>query len=301
LKTIDGSNCLRWTYWKAKPFAYFPEELQSALNSLPHVSLCINNYTYPGDFGPYTAGHTMSIPATNLVSLTAWSMGNVAHVEPLQDLLVASQRLETLTLNYIPHPFCPTRGRLPPIRRLALQVALWSYTMDDVNKIWDFSQLEDLEIPWHKLGSFLESVSPEDLCRLKRLRVDESCWERDWKGPEEAKRYRETVTRQLQKLLEGRHDFEELDIKCLLSLFDISLVARQSRSLRVLKLFDTASFEIGWLFPTVSLGSLRMLQTSCIYINTLSLGMNIIGDEVRGLLYVILFRNQLNFHRLPPS
>jgi len=301
LKAFDGSNCLRWTYWKAKPFAYFPEKLQSALNSLPHVSLCINNYKYPGDFGPYTAGHTMSIPATNLVSLTAWSMGNVAHVEPLQDLLVASQRLETLTLKYIPHPFSPTRGRLPPIRRLALPGTLWLYTLNDINKIWDFSQLEDLEIPWHILGSFLESVSPEDLCQLKRLRVGESILKKDWREPGEAKRYQETLTHQLQILLEGRHDFEELDIKCLLSLFDISLIARQSRSLQVLKLFDTAHCEMEGPFPTVSLSSLRMLQTSCIYINSLDLGMNIIGDEVRSLPYVILFKNQLNFHRLPPS
>ena len=274
-EAFGGFNSLRWTYWEAKPKAYFPEKLQGVLNILSRVRLCVDNYTFPTDYGypGYdTAGHTRSIPAANLISLTAWTSGRGAVVEPLQDLLVASHCLETLTFKDMPGVFSPMRGRIPPIRRLALPGMIWPYTVNDVNMIWDFSRLEDLEIRWHVLGPFLESVTPKDLCQLKRLHVDKVYAENDRLDKGEGKRYQKTVTRLLRNLLEVHCGFEDLDIKCLLHEFDISLIARQGRSLRVLKLLDSGGFYIGEQFPALSLSSLWMLQNSCLRINTLVLG-----------------------------
>jgi hypothetical protein len=175
----------------------------------------------------------------------------------------------------------PDGGRLPPIK--ALTLPYWDDTSESANRIWDFSLLEDLEISWSGFRQFLKAVSPEDLGKLKRFRVDDTSWEPQSSLLDKSKFETELFTEQLQTLLKGRPDFQELDIRCLLSLFDMSLIARQGQSLRVLTILDLAGFEMEGMFPTMSLSDLRILQQSCTRITKLDIGINVIGNEVRVL------------------
>jgi hypothetical protein len=271
-------------------YPHFPESLRAVLKTLPHVGLCIDNYRYPGCPGPQAALHTMSIPAASLVSFTAYTMINVAIVEPLQDLLVASRRLDTLIFKVRPQSFNAERGKFPAIRRLVLSSGEnWLYTPEDTLKIWDFSRLEELEISWNIAAPFLESVPLQELSGLKRLEIDNSCWSCYWHlQPGQREPYTAEITRLLGTLLSHCHRLETLDIKCELNSIDISLISNQRDSLQVLRLFDVVSFETEGHVPTLSLTHLEMLQSSCARLSTLALGINRNGEEVRFYFWLSL-------------
>lgn len=237
-----------------------------------------------------------SFPPANLVSFKGLATGRGGSLDALQEFLAASPRLQTLAFTFL-DTFRPEKGRLPPINSLTLPT--WKYNRENATRIWDFSRLQDLEIRWCDFGPFLNAVSPEDLGQLKRFRVDNSCWEWSWVA--EIYSEKESLTRLLEALLKGRHDFQELDIRCLLSLFDMSLIAGQGQSLLVLKIFDLAGFEMEGSFPTVSLSDLRMVQRSCTRITTLHIGINVIGGKVSLSLpdpLLILSNTEVLFDRL---
>jgi hypothetical protein len=244
----------------------------------------------------------MSIPAASLISFTASFVSNTACVEPLQDLLVASHRLDTLIFKNIPHPFNAARGRLPPIKKLLLSgIYRWLDTPEDTPKTWDFSRLEELDISWHTVVSFLESVPLKDLSRLKRLEIDDSCWDDYWQRyPGPGEHYNADATRLLRELLMLCHHFERLDIKCQLNSLDISLITSQGDSLRALRIFDFVTFETEGHVPTLSpTTDLEMLQSSCPRLTTLALGMSRIEQEVCGLFHAFLFILMWNLVKLP--
>jgi len=260
---------------------YFPEKLKKLLEESPDVGLNIHRCVYD-QFLPGAVSQIRSIPATNLRSFKVSALGQSGYYtspHAFQDLLVASTRLETLKFLFI-LPFHPGSGRLPPIKSLALPTMPWNYSPDDVKRIWNFSRLQDFDIPGHVLRPFLESVPLEDLNQLKRLRVDDSCWPSGWPDPVEQYSKDEALTRLLSKLLQNRCDFQELDIRCLLGLFDMSLITKQGHSMMALKLLDLAGFEGEGIFPTISLNDLKMVQHSCVRITKLDTGINIIGGEV---------------------
>lgn len=60
----------------------------------------------------------------------------------------------------------------------------------------------------------------------------------------------------------------------------MSLITRQGRSLKALKLLDLAGFEGEGILPTISHNDLGMVQRSCIRITKLDIGVNVIGGEV---------------------
>ena len=62
--------------------------------------------------------------------------------------------------------------------------------------------------------------------------------------------------------------------------FDMSLIAKQGHSLRVLTILDLAGFEMEGMFPTLSLSDLRIVQQSCTRITKLDISVNVIRDEV---------------------
>jgi hypothetical protein len=222
-----------------------------------------------------------SFPAANLVSLTVNILPRSGPVHNLQKFLAASTRLQTLTFVSMIH-FIQEGVRLPAIK--ALTLPYWCDTSETAHRIWDFSRLEDLEITWSGFRQFLKAVSPEDLGNLKRFRVDDSSWEPQLGFLDMTKFETELFTGQLQMLLKGRHDFQELDVRCLLRLFDISLIANQGQSLRILTILDLAGFEMEGMFPTISLSDLTMVQQSCTRITKLDISVNVIGDKV-GILF----------------
>ncbi|KAH8769324.1 hypothetical protein BGZ57DRAFT_1006225 [Hyaloscypha finlandica] len=275
----------------------FPQRLKKVLEESPNLGLNVAYCGYKSDYivnlfhdGPIeVASAVRSFPAANLLSFTVSILAQSGPVNNLQEFLAASTRLQTLRFESMDR-FLPDGGRLPPIK--ALTLPYWDDTSESASRIWDFSLLEDLEISWSGFRQFLKAVSPEDLGKLKRFRVDDTSWEPQSSLLDKSKFETELFTEQLETLLKGRNDFQELDIRCLLSLFDMSLIAKQGQSLRVLTILDLAGFEMEGIFPTMSLSDLKILQQSCTRIAKLDIGINVIGNETISFLNIIAgFRN----------
>ncbi|PVH89447.1 hypothetical protein DL98DRAFT_524225 [Cadophora sp. DSE1049] len=258
----------------------FPPVLWTMLSESPQVGLSITEFSYWSDH-PETVSKTQSVPSANLVSFKVNASGQSGSVDALQDLLVASRRLQTLIFTFI-FPFLPANGRLPPIKHLILPEGTnWKYTPEAAQEIWDFSRLEVLQLPWRDLSPFLESVSPEQLGQLRYLRVDDSCWERSFLITPNEKYLQDKACTELQQaLLETKDGFEELDIRCLLDMFDMSLIAKQGQFLRKLTILDVTGFEGAGTFPTVSRDDLDMIRCYCTRINQLDIGVNMFEDEI---------------------
>jgi hypothetical protein len=235
------------------PSEYFPASFKQVLEKTPNVNLILSYLSYE-NHDPRMVSRFQFIPASNVVSITDSKYSCLHHTNQfasaLQDFLVSAKRLRTLSFNWV-LPFDPTRGRLPPIEHLVLPTMKWCYSAHYVERLWDFSLLQELQLPWFVLEGFLGSVRPELLSQLKCLRLIEcrlapSAWNID-----SAAKYNNAnqFTKLLEKLFISRHDYEVLDIRCLLDSFDMSIIAQQGRSLRTLKLLDLTDFEPEVIFP----------------------------------------------------
>jgi hypothetical protein len=253
--------------------------LKQILEQSSGLNLVTPKFCYWSDL-PRITEQVQSIPAANLVSFTVIASGRNGFSDALQDLLVSARRFETLAFMFI-LPFSPERGTLPPIKRLSLPSMVWDYSPEDVERIWDFSLLQELDIPWHVLRQFLQSVSPKTLGHLKQIRVDDTCWESPYIGTHFDRFTKgKTFTKRFETLFQDRYDFQVLDIRCLLDIFDTSLIAQQGQSLGMLKFLDLSGFEADGFFSTISLSDFDLIQESCTRITKLDIGVNIIGGEV---------------------
>ncbi|KAH6684569.1 hypothetical protein B0J14DRAFT_573152 [Halenospora varia] len=295
---------LTWIYRPQTSAICFPRELQDCLRILPDVALHVTNYLNPQTPPPLYEEDAMLLPEGNLVSLTATALMTgipdgrpLIDRKPLNDLLVASRNLETLIITQTVAPFSAAKGRLPPIKKLELPIQFWSPPIPaEMNEIWDFSRLEELDIPWANLSDFLGFVPLKAFAALKCFRIDDRCWMHRrlrFEAPDEL-RDNELATQQIQALLESKSDFTELKLKCLLSMFDISCISRQT-TLRKLELLDIQGSELFWManmFPTISLYELRLIRSCCLRITSLALGFHVKGRRADSFLTTIAqFRN----------
>jgi hypothetical protein len=149
----------------------FPLSVEKCLQSeLPHVRVHITCPEKAQDekivIGPN------SLPKSQLVSLDL-SQGTVIHPWDegcFNDLIVSSKALRDLRLR-IDFEFSPAKGKLPPITTLLLRKSSWLYTPDEVPKIWDFSNLEELTLVSVDIDRFLSSVSATMFPSLMKLNL----------------------------------------------------------------------------------------------------------------------------------
>ena len=111
------------------------------------------------------------------VRAPAQEEGNVSpptlHERQVRKFLVACSKLENLILYFISRDaFAEDGGVLPAIKRLVLHDLFWSHTQESVSRTWDFSKLEALhfETASGGLNSFLQSVDPESMLKLKKVK-----------------------------------------------------------------------------------------------------------------------------------
>ncbi|KAH7348452.1 hypothetical protein BKA65DRAFT_476866 [Rhexocercosporidium sp. MPI-PUGE-AT-0058] len=211
------------------------------------------------------------------------------YTPPLQEFLASCTNLETLHLHDLMGVFEPDKGRLPPIQKLIMSPFQWQHTAEEAALIWDFSRLEDLEIPWKTLDFLSGSAPLPNFKRLRRLKIEHT-----WQGPDLSRPVEEVsenikCTQFLDSILmqAPEDQFEYLDIKCHLPSFSISAITRHGQSLRVLKLLDTSGYEVdGYITPTITVLDLNTLQCSCPNITNLTLGVNIVSPQKPPKLYV---------------
>lgn len=207
--------------------------------------------------------HIASIPTANLAGLSMcrlFSRGRDVH-EVLAELVTSSPNLESLELFRMTSKFYGSR-RLPPIKHLSLSRSNWTYTTDEVSRIWDFSRLETLRITEKSLSvNFMKSVHGKTLPCLKRLTIE---------------MIRGLPATEDQLEMVGRFLLEtpqllEIHLTIALCSAPIASIARHS-SLRSLKLNDrnwkTMRGEVAGM---ITVSDLEVLQTSCKHLVELTL------------------------------
>ena len=152
--------------------------------------------------------------------------------------------------------------------------------MKETQLLWDFSRLEDLQVPLHILGHMAQSMSLSSFSRLHRLKV-----EHVWVGidMDDYIMYHDTRTQFLNSVMHHvpANQIEEIDLKCHLPSLSIHALSRHGHSLQVLHLLDASGFEVdGTVTPTTSITDLEILRSTCPNLKVATLGINVQSADV---------------------
>ena len=178
-------NEFRWNHGHTDFAVAFPPAIRKVLEvDKPQLSLHLKGFynQKPGDAKARMSPDFSAVPRSNLVSFSTDCGYWTHHLSMLQQVLVASKQLSTLSVmaggKYYPrHPSTITQftvqdGLLPPIKSLTIAGA-WKYTKEDIPQIWDFSKLESLHIRDRCVHGFLMSVPGNLVAGIRTLRIDD--------------------------------------------------------------------------------------------------------------------------------
>ncbi|KAF5719208.1 hypothetical protein FGLOB1_1284 [Fusarium globosum] len=219
---------------------------------------------------------TRSIPSELLASLKLANPMPVlsTRLNSLKQLLVQSRQLKALRYEDRGQGTCfkfSPGERMPPIVNLMLRSYDWSHTAEDVQKHWDFSKIQSLELISVPIFNFLRSVPFRDFSALHTLHVE------DYSAHLSDKR--EDATIGLNLLVKDHIEaLEILNMTCHTRLLQLESIAAHQRSLQVLRLRDHVGFsEDDQKCPTlapVDLAQLgQQLKAICVFpaVHTLTL------------------------------
>ncbi|KAM0235583.1 hypothetical protein ACHAP5_009669 [Fusarium lateritium] len=214
-----------------------------------------------------------SIPAELLVSLKLANPAPVlsTRLQALKQLLVQATHLNTLCyedrgqgtcLNFSPGE------RMPPVSSLLLRSYDWHHTTEDVQKHWDFSDIQSLELISVPIFNFLSSVSFQDFAELRTLHVE------DYSAHLSDKREDATIGLNLM-VKDHIKALEILYITCHTRLFQLEAISAHRNSLRVLRLRDHIGFsEDDQKCPTLAPVDLAELSRQLRFVHTLELDLD---------------------------
>ncbi|KAL2064232.1 hypothetical protein VTL71DRAFT_4726 [Oculimacula yallundae] len=308
---VDGID---WACGHEVMWCYFPEPMRRLVETKwPRVKISNRHLDYPTATGAGTILPTF--PARNLVEVSIFCRQRSVNMTALQRYLTQCVQLKKLNLCDTQEAFHVKDGRLPPskipgglvnsqirtptnctqVRQLRLDTYTWPYLTDSVQHIWDFAQLQELEVCWEILGPVSQSISPEHFSRIRFLTLKYE-WKEIVIPLDEQIKYHKTRTTFLNSILEQapRDQIEKLEVKCHLLSFSMTALARHGFSLRVLTLLDISGFEVnGSITPTTTLSDLTILQSTCQRLAEITLGVNLsISEDLPAFVKILSsFRN----------
>jgi hypothetical protein len=300
--------------WGQSELSHMPQVLSNLISSRG-FRLHIPQIAFGVSLGSRAQYHLESIPAENLVSIKAvqanWQW-NYAGGRSFNNVLAKCKNLEALTLVDTDLRFFRFhRGRLPPVRRLRLENCHRNYRPDHFNRIWDLSQLEDLQIGYEYLHSFLANGRFTQVVGLKKLEI----WKGVWKRPLWHPKPPSDISNMLEVVLGNSPNLERLEVGgCNVQSLPMAAIAKLA-GLRVLKIRDFVEqwevqrargniecevFEDGsstqpqcssnMQFPSIPLKSLELIQQSCPFITELDLGIDREQNNVNASDYLYCCR-----------
>ncbi|PVH78123.1 hypothetical protein DL98DRAFT_573371 [Cadophora sp. DSE1049] len=226
---LDGCQRLETIRWMLqKPM---PQSLSRLISQKqPHVSLILDRYLCPLE-AEDEAQLALSYPAANVVSIVFVAAFS-PNVSGLHNLLRAASSIKSITMTSQRGRFNPASGPLPAIRYFSVPVDRWRIEREDVIRLWDFSQLEHLEM--RDLDSFLRTVQPDYFPRLrtfKGFRYDHRV------RPSSNDHHQEKTAILLNQFLTALPLLKFIDVSTMLNRFDISSFSNKP-ALRSLRLCD---------------------------------------------------------------
>lgn len=191
----------------------------------------------------------------------------------LKQLLLLSRRLETFHYedrgqgtNF---KFSPSE-RMPALKELVLKSYDWNHSREDVNRNWDFSRLESLDLVSVPIFNFLVSVNFSDLANLQRLHCEDY-------SAHQATDKRQDATRGLHLLVKKHiRALHSLSLTCHISSFPLDGILAHASTLRSLRFRDHVGFgEEDRRCPTLWPADLETLGRQLPFVHTLEIDMDI--------------------------
>lgn len=214
----------------------------------------------------------------------------------LKDLLIASSKLETF--HYIDrgqgtHFKFEPGERMPAFKNLSMKCYDWNHEQADVNRHWNFTQLESLELHYVPLYPFLSSVNFNMFHNMRELRLD------DYSAHLADQRGEATVL--LHKLV--RDHLRDLRVLCITvhtRLFPLDAITMHAKTLEELRFRDHVGFgEDDCRCPTLWADDVIILSEALVNIRRLELDMDTaLCEPVDFLRALCKFRklNNLTLH-----
>lgn len=266
---FSSSPHIRWSWWDrdTDPLP-IPKVLGDVIRTKwPKAELHIVGYPWSLDLDLITP----SIPRTNIVSITTktprFNPYSILFLEPFRRLAAASPNLRSLEFQGMKYPFSVSGPRISPIKHLKMVKCFWNYSDADVNKIWDFSQLESLEVDDDCSARFFSSLSREALPCLKTLKVNQGYHNSLGVG----------MAREIHHFVSKATGMRSIDVVCDFPVFNIGSLIDGWQELRTLKIHDYIGFgQRGQASncPTILAKDLTRLQLFCPRLRELSLDMD---------------------------
>ncbi|PVH78085.1 hypothetical protein DL98DRAFT_590612 [Cadophora sp. DSE1049] len=278
-------SVIDWGVWGERDGCQSPEtsRIPRLLQDIwPRADLRLINYPWPSKV--WYNMYTYTLPTENIVYISTQALKNKKRdFEPLGKLISNSPKLKVLHLESMCGDGLWTKIRVPPIRELVMRECTWTFTPEEVGVVWDFSQLQILEVNVIDCAKeFLDSVPGGSLKGLRKLIVT---------GKHDV-RWGESCSRQLNDLISRSHLLEALEIDCELPLLRIESVYKHT-DLRTVKIQDFRGFGNEKIVcPTLTVRGVAGLLDACPRLRHLSLDLDQTTCEVEDFLRLLArFRN----------
>lgn len=245
----------------------------TAIKSLwPRADLRLLNYPWPSREFPDI--HTPTIPIENIVFIsTCIVMNCFRNYEPLSKVVEQSPKLKVLQLKSM-NLTVWKNIKVPPIRELVLDGCSWKLNSSEVDSMWNFSNLESLQIsPIVPADKFFGSLSRDDLRKLRRLHITAAFHPH-------YPLLKESLTQHLDHFIANGEQLEEIELSCHVPLLRMTSISKHSR-LMILKIHDYTGFHYDWeICPSFSPKDIAVLARSCPRLQELSLDLDSKASEV---------------------
>lgn len=151
--------------------------------------------------------------------------------EGFNALVVASKKLRSLHLSSGLH-FKATFGKVPLIRQLIAEE--WPYTAQEVEDIWDFSEVRQLSLgPISDTIGFMSSVKPTMFPVLRELRI--------WENIDYLEAQQKISSAKLPAFISHLGPLETLDVTTYDPIAVVKLLAKHQQSLTCLGIYEMHS------------------------------------------------------------
>ncbi|KAG4433420.1 hypothetical protein IFR05_011106 [Cadophora sp. M221] len=267
LSGCERISTIDWGLWGERDGFQDPEtsRISKELQDMwPKASLRLIKYPWPSK--RWYNMYTYTIPTANIVYISTQALKNRRRdFEPLGQLISNSPKLKVLHLDSVRGGDIWKSIRVPPIQELVIKSCTWNYTPEEVNSVWDFSQLQVLVIAETLCAmSFLDSACGHVFPRLRKLAV---------RGILDT-RWGDSCTTRLNELIFKGHLLEELEINCQLHLLQIESVCKHP-NLATLKIHDFTGFgNEKMVCPTLTVTNMAGLLSHCPKLRDISLDLD---------------------------
>ena len=267
LPVLSGLTFRRWTrgvrYDKFGDFNIRTEIGNMIRDHWPKARLHLLDYAWMWSQHPMS--RMPSVPWENVASISTCRKWGRSRPESLLQFAADSPKLQSLEINCMSQSFPSSGPKFPPVQRLSFNYCDWNYSAEEVQSIWDFSQLRSLSIVSGADWKFFPTLPRDALRNLTELKATRTHHDPTERG----------LTSELNHFISSAPGLTSIEITCSLEHLDINNLMKDWTQMRCLKIHDYTGFgPHADVCPTLSIADLINLQRCCPKLRELSLDLD---------------------------